>query len=534
MSMLKVLIVDDEPFVRQYLLAVIDWEKYGFYICGEAENGAEALEMIRLYSPNLVITDVRMPQIDGLEMIRIAVKEMQTSAKFIILSGYDDFTYAKTAMKYNVMDYILKPIEENELLELLERFRQEIYGELAKDGEFYRSARAVANETVMKLVEGEINENVLDFARQWLSLTDDNNIYYVLVEIDNYDEWTGRLSDEERLRSSQLIEEIIFNAIGRENALNIYREFVYRYGMIAGKNILSRYDGKIKVLADRLYKGFTGNGGMKVTVCVGAIVNDIAEIKKSFRTCHEVHRNSYFYKQQCSIFHYDDQKDMTFSHDIGNIECFHVLQEDIENGRQDAIKQHVENLFQEIQEKLIAPNLVKAYIIKFEFDVFASCMDITRLQRDANELSEKISFPDINETRIQVIKKSLLEFCIECADYLKHLKENNSNGVLCDIESYIQKNYKSNISLKSLAEAFYINPVYLGQLFKKKFGMYFNDYLHKLRIEEAMRLLKMTELKIYEIAYMVGYTDNTYFGSKFEKISGMSPSQYRKSVLTHE
>ena len=534
MSMLKVLIVDDEPYVRQYLLAVIDWEKYGFYICGEAENGAEALEMIRLYSPNLVITDIKMPQIDGLEMIRIAVKEMQVSAKFIILSSYNDFEYARTAMKYNVMDYILKPIEESELLDILERFRQEIYGELAKDAEFYMSARTVANETILRLVEGEVNENVLDYARQWLSLNEDDKIYYVLIEIDNYDEWIRSLSDEESLRSSQLIEEIIFNAIGRENALNIHREFVYRYGMIVGKNILSRYDNKIKVFTDRLYKGFTGAGGIKVTVCAGAVANNIAEIKKSFRTCHEVHRNSYFYRQQYSIFYYDEQKDMTFSQDIGNIECFHVLQEDIENGRQDAVKQHVEDLFLEIQEKLMAPNLVKAYIIKFEFDVFASCMNITRWQHDVNELSGKIAFPDINETRINIIKKSLLDFCIECTNYLKHLKENKSNGILGDIESYIQKNYKSNISLKSMAEAFYINPVYLGQLFKKKFGMYFNDYLHKLRIEEAMRLLKMTELKIYEIAYMVGYTDNTYFGSKFEKISGMSPTQYRKSELTHD
>ena len=135
----------------------------------------------------------------------------------------------------------------------------------------------------------------------------------------------------------------------------------------------------------------------------------------------------------------------------------------------------------------------------------------------------------MNESRVNVIKKNLIEFCIECADYLKQLKENKSNGIISDIESYILKNYKSDISLKSIAEIFYINPVYLGQLFKKNFGMYFTDYLHKLRIGEAMRLLKMTDLKIYEIAYMVGYTDNNYFGFKFEKIAGMSPKQYRAS-----
>ena len=114
--MIKVLLVDDELIVRQYLVSIIEWEKYGFYICGEAGSGKEALEMIELYSPDLVITDIKMPEIDGLELVRIAVDEMKAMSKFIILSSYNDFTYARTAIKYNVMDYILKPLDEGELL----------------------------------------------------------------------------------------------------------------------------------------------------------------------------------------------------------------------------------------------------------------------------------------------------------------------------------------------------------------------------------------------------------------------------------
>ncbi len=529
MSMLKVLIVDDEPYVRQYLVSIIDWEKYGFYICAEAENGKEALEMIKLYSPNLVITDIKMPEIDGLELIRIAVKEMKVPAKFIILSGYDDFVYAKTVIKYNVMDYILKPIDENELLEILDRFKHEIYNDMGKNSDFSANARTLTNEIIKRLEEGEINENILLYARQWLNLNEGEEACYMLVEIDNYDEWLSKLNVDERLRSSQLIEGIIFKTIGVENALNIHRELVYRYGIIVGKNILSMYNYSIRTFAERLYNGFESAGNIKATICIGTVVRSLYDIKISFNTCHEMQRNSFFNVCQSKIIHYDDSKDMTFSNDISSIKFFQVLQEDIENNRLDSIRQDVENLFQEIKGKLISPNIIKAYIVKFEFDIFASCMNVSRWQREANSLTGKISFPDINESRVNIIKKSLIEFCIECADYLRQLKENKSNGLIYDIESYILKNYRSDISLKSISEVFYINSVYLGQLFKKKFGIYFNDYLHKLRIEEAMRLLKMTDMKIYEIAYMVGYTDNNYFGCKFEKMAGMSPKQYRIS-----
>ena len=122
--MLKVLLVEDESFERQYLETVIDWEQYGFYICGEADNGRDGLELIRKYSPNLVVTDIKMPEIDGLEMIKMTAEEIKAAPKFVIISGHDDFKYAKTAIKYNVVDYVLKPIDENEFTELLKKVKE--------------------------------------------------------------------------------------------------------------------------------------------------------------------------------------------------------------------------------------------------------------------------------------------------------------------------------------------------------------------------------------------------------------------------
>ena len=240
---------------------------------------------------------------------------------------------------------------------------------------------------------------------------------YVLFEIDNYDEWLSKLSDYERLRSSQLIEKIIFKAIGVENALNINRELVYRYGVLVGKNILSAYNDSIRSFAEQLYKGFENAGNINVTICVGAVVQSLYDIKKSYRTSHELQRKSFFSAGKIKIICYDGSKDIDFTNDISGIKFFSILQQDIENYRTDAIEQTVKNLFHEITEKLISPNIIKAYIIKFEFDMYASCMDVSRWQQDANSLSEKITFPDINESRVSVIKKILIEFCIECSNY---------------------------------------------------------------------------------------------------------------------
>jgi two-component system response regulator YesN len=130
--MLKVLLVDDEPYVLEGLRVMVDWSAYGFKVCGEATNGEDALEIVKICNPDLIITDIKMPVMDGLEFIKLSYEKLNSKAKFIILSGYDEFSYAKQAMTYKIKNYLLKPLDDDELKEVISELSTEILDERRK------------------------------------------------------------------------------------------------------------------------------------------------------------------------------------------------------------------------------------------------------------------------------------------------------------------------------------------------------------------------------------------------------------------
>ncbi len=523
--MLKVLIVDDEPFVRQGLKDIIDWKKYGFSLCGEAENGLNAINMIEMYHPHIVITDIKMPGIDGLELVRKASKELQTSTKFIILSGYEDFKYARTAIQLNVKGYLLKPVEEDELITVLLNMKEEINAEREKEKKHFDSIKALASETIKSLIFGNADADDLVNAKQWLGACDNEELYYVIIDIDDYYQCLKEVDADQGLLDCSDIENIIYEVLGRDNSLNIYLEHIYRYGIVVNKSILQNFNYKIEELVDTLYNKFSETEKVSVSIFVGAGVMNAAELKTSYDSCHEA-MNYQHLSSENNVIYYDEVKDLSFSYDLSNIEFFSKLLEAIENNMQDEIILHVDSIFKEMQEKHIDPEIIKAYIIKFELEFIKI---VSEMSGDASEILRKNTIANTKDRKMHICKSEFIRFCTESANYYKALKDRKSNGLMYEIEKYIQKNYNTDISLKSLAEVFYINSVYLGQLFKKNFGAYFSDYLNQLRIEEAMRLLRRTDLKVYEVAQSVGYIDTNYFICKFEKYCSMTPSQYKRS-----
>ena len=156
----RVLLVDDEPFVREGIKKLINWEDCGFILCGEAGNGEEAVELIESLSPHVIITDIKMPVLDGLELIKRVNIEMEKKIKFVILSGYNEFHFAQTAMRYNVKNYILKPIDEDELSELLKRLYGEITNETRLEKEHALGVDAMANSAVKKIRVKETRKSI--------------------------------------------------------------------------------------------------------------------------------------------------------------------------------------------------------------------------------------------------------------------------------------------------------------------------------------------------------------------------------------
>jgi two-component system, response regulator YesN len=381
--MFKVLLVDDEPFVTKALKVLIDWEELGYSICGEASHGEEAVEIIKELKPDVVITDIRMPRMDGLELIRYCSEVLKANSEFIVLSGYNDFKYAQQAIKYRVKEYLLKPIDEEELVDRLKELSKEFLKKKESLEESYKKAK--------------------------LNMT--YNFY--------------------RNSGCLLLQEDITKL-----------SFNYSF-----EKILS-----IRYIIEAIDKGEKSN--------IESIVKEVF---------------SQFYKSLSTV---------------------------------EAIKMYLNSLIVELM-KLINE-------VGGEVDCF---------------MQEYSSFVSrIEDLNFEETKKSTLKLCIECISYIKSLKDNSSRGVINEVEKYIKKHYMEEINLKLISEKFYMNPVYLGQQFKKYFGKHFNDYINEMRIEEAKKLLTRTNKKIYEISEAVGYKNRDYFVGRFQKSTNMTPTEYKRSL----
>lgn len=180
--MLKVMIVDDEPWVLEGLRTMIDWEKYGFEVCGEARNGSEAMRLIQEYKPELVLTDINMPVINGLELITKLNELMPKPPKFVVLTGYNDFKYARTALQQRVNDYLLKPIDDEEIESLLSRITPMIRNEIASNEELDKKQFFIVNNIINRLIQGECNENLELLTQSTLKLQANAELMCILIE----------------------------------------------------------------------------------------------------------------------------------------------------------------------------------------------------------------------------------------------------------------------------------------------------------------------------------------------------------------
>lgn len=516
--MFKVLIVDDEPFVRKGLALLIKWEEHGFAICGEAENGKKAVSKIEQLKPDVVITDVRMPEMDGLELIKHQVEYMKTTVKFIILSGYDDFKYAQTAIKYGVRQYILKPIEQEELISILNNLHNELTEEMhrkeAYNEELSRYTRAIANDAINMILKGDKSAENLERAKSLFGFDTVDRFRYVLIK-----DFNGLQS----INLEDVIEPELHHAILRVSEKS--------YGILL--NMKNLNDRKLKDFVLSINKSLMQAGELSHLVLVGKEIDDISLLDESYKSIQFI--ESYiFYNPTEKIIYYDDIENISFRTTI-EASLFDIkLLEAMETGQYEKINTIIDEIYKYSVQQMIEPGILRAILSDFKYKVQAV---ISQMKGNPDKIDTFYSNEAFDFTKITITDfcSNVQNFCITCAEYMNELQKSQSRGVLQLVEEFLKNNYSNqNLNLKNTARHFYINPLYLGQLFKQTYNIRFNDYLHTLRIEEAKTLLRRTDLKIYEIAEKVGYKDADYFACKFESIEQITPTQYRKKLFYDE
>lgn len=508
------MIVDDEPFVRQGLISLIDWEEYDFEVCGEADNGADALKNAKLQLPDLIITDIRMPEMGGLDLIKLCQEEMKKDCKYIILSGYSEFEYARKAMNYGVVNYILKPIDEDELKESLINIKKELDAKQQKLSSFL-DYKLLAASILKKYMNGQADKDKLNRIRNIIPNFDNGEFYYALLQ-PSMEEAVGN-----EYNLIQDMKKVICHEFGSSKYMYLVDEEKVQ-GILFTEELYQEYKNPLELsesIIDKLKESLKN----EFILYLGEKSQGIIKIYESRESCLKAVNNNFICCKK-GVVAYEEMSSQAFSFDTPHEILLDALLESVEKGNIEKINEDVESIYKEIVEKAIAPEIAKSNIISFELEVLNS---IVNMKGDPAFIANNVEKLQSKFVLVKDLKNSLLKFSVEASNYIANLKQ-SKKGVLVEVKKYIESNFNKDLRLKNLSEHFYINPIYLGQIFKKSFGISFNDYLNNIRIEKAKELLLNTNEKICEIAEKVGYKDTNYFISRFEKMTHTTPTEYKK------
>ena len=495
--MYKVLIVDDEPIVREGLEWIIEWEKYNYQVIGTAENGKEGLEKIRSLQPELVVTDIRMPEISGIEMIRQARKE-GIDCECIILSGYSDFSYAQEAIELGMLSYLLKPIDEDELIRSLEKISYEIKKKMQIEKYQDYSLAALIKDYIIR---GQYNNNLEVF----LSFD-----FYQLV---------GCFFNHNEINHEQMKEKMKKN-LPQNTFLFSHSNGVFI--LICDESALT-----VQNIVTAVEKEINLEKKMGVFV-ISSRASSVKKLRHLYHEIEELENKQYLFPtlsilSQQIIADEVEKKNSTFLLDKQDLRI-NLLQA-IMSGKRTHIKSYMEQLFTYYQKNMWAVSTIKADLS----NLCSYCFETIE-----EELDKPLKESEKNKV-VSVIwtKKSLYE----TFDFLKEVfmdigrmfyEKNEKKDVVEDIVQITYKHYDEDLTLQYLGKTLNYSYSYLGKKFKAQKQKSYRTFLDEVRIEQAKKLLREDKYLIYEVSDKVGYTNADYFYKKFKKMVGISPKSYQK------
>lgn len=523
--MLKVLLVDDEAVILQGLQVLINWEAEGYEIAALCKDGREALEYLRTHHVDLVIADVMMPVMTGLELLDTVKREHISEASFVILSGYGEFAFAQQALRLGCMDYLLKPIEKDQLLAILRRSSNATENALMEQ----KYEQAYLTRNLIALLYGKEPGPDMDFLRKHLRLS--HGLRYIEIEAAGEPDPSA---EGDTLESGELREQLYQSCrkILEADASHCVMEISPTRASTAIGFLYCDYMAADRGLTEaqyirQLHRQLGVAVQRELLFLVGRRVQDVEQISASYESAGTL-RNLVAFRGPKPIYWYEQELQEQTAGSVLLRQELDALVEAVERGEHMLIEQKVNLLFDRMQSGGMKHRDIN---INFNYLLFRLVHLASSLDGEANqeEILQLISDGSVEQGFRRGSRNHLTRFAWEYADYLGQLRRSEPSGILKNIEREIRENYAENLSLQSLGKKYYINSSYLGQIFRKAYGQSFRDYLTMQRINEAAHLLLQTDRKIGDIAESVGYRDIDYFISRFIEIKGCTPSRYRKS-----
>lgn len=538
MNEIKVFLVEDEMVIRRGIKNSIDWEKEGYIFCGEASDGELAYPMIIKEKPDILITDIRMPFMDGLELCKL-VKEELPNIKTLILSGYDEFDYAKEAIRLGVTEYLLKPISSGKLLEALNGVSESIRRE-KEDKDLVRKYMEEMRENTehekQKFFEQMIAGN--------LSMADaleTGKKYEMNLSAGMYNLLLFRFTlGEENRKSGELLGEAEYAIKKLTERLEYVFEFqrdVEGWAFLLMADNEEQMSERVKELSKDLeeimknYSTITYFGG------IGQPVARLRELEESFREAERalaarftMELNRIISVEDIRMAQNVDTLDDIEITSFGEIEKTRTMLEKFSNnGAEDEIDEFVDVYINELPEENLKSVLMRQYIIMDAYIVMMSfCEKIEGIEGEMQAQSEELKNSMKTIQTLEEIKnyiRMLLKKIIGVRDTISGRRYSDIIEIAKD---QIRKTYMSDeISLNTIAAEVGMSPSYFSSIFSKEMGKTFVEYLTEIRMDRAKELLMCSSMKTSEIGYEVGYKDPHYFSYIFKKTQNCTPKEFR-------
>ena len=529
----KIMLVDDEEEVRTSIIRKMDWESLGFHVVGDAENGEDALEKIHILDPDVIITDIHMPYMDGLQLAE-HVRDKYPGKEVVIFSGYNDFEYAKQAMKCGVTEYILKPVNSEELGEILLRIRQkrDQYLEQQRDitilRENYRKNFPILKEK---------------FLNDWMEEKIGKEEFYEKLEeyvpsIREADQWAVAMvsiEEDENTDGRTVMEEKELHPVSVEKVIDEYLTEKYRFarficekeiGVVVGLSGEQTVNELLGVF-DQIEKVCRQIFGLQISIGVGSRKQWIRQVPLSFMEAKEAggYRavpdiGSVIYirdvepkKREALLF--EEQEKNALIHAV-------KFEQEAE------IRSELAAIIGKIEDGKIYSRQCRSYVISVLNSilqvVWSNELDEQRLFGYGTDCYEQVLHMKTTEEVEQFLEK----LCCEIHMQLVQRREDMTVDIIKEAKEYIRENYANpELSVEMLCSSLHLSPSYFSTIFKKETGQNYVAYLTDVRLNKAVELLNHTDDKTYIIAAKVGYPEPNYFSYVFKKKFGVSPSKYK-------
>lgn len=493
------LIADDEQLIRTRLVTAIDWEAFGFQVCGEAANGQELMQQTKQLEPDVVLTDIRMPLMDGIEFVGKLRQEDRYDPLIIIISGFAEFEYAQKLLRYGIFDYILKPIDKDRLYDILNKARQVCENK-------YQEQQIRLMQAIRDVVQGK----QLHFGNYNLGA----GTQIVLVSV-----YTESMDHSQKLSAvmDQLLQEYESHFLG-------VVEMEEDTALLAAQIQLGQYDRFIEWLENAV----AGHFAIGLSAFASPILENMESIFRLANQFVRLTEDASHCGMPGRVYRFSD---VVPSRKIVDTSLFTHLEQGIKRSINTNSAEELERLISETTEQLRFADMlfsdIKNYLFMCMNHVYAYLQEQNYLLLELRE-EFGVFFEEFSKQRYLVVLMRHIADLVQVV--LLHLQESPQNDLSACVRkamTYLDIYYKQDISLNLLARQVGLNSAYLSHVFSETTGVSIKTYLKNKRLAEAERRLKESTDKIYEIADSVGFGNSRYFSNLFKERTGLNPNEYR-------